>query len=43
MSTPSSSSGVQLTPSDSQYTYIQNGWFGETEAMWPGTAKDLIK
>lgn len=29
-------SGLQLTPSDSQYTLIKDGWFAETEAMWPG-------
>ncbi len=30
------SSEIKLTPSDSQHKYIQNGWFAETEAMWPG-------
>jgi spermidine synthase len=29
-------SGFSLTPSDSQHTYIKDGWFSETEAMWPG-------
>lgn len=29
-------SGIHLTPSDSQHTLIQNGWFGEKETMWPG-------
>eukprot|EP01033_Poteriospumella_lacustris_P010003 gene10003-7151_t len=27
---------LNLTPSDSQHTLIENGWFGEKEAMWPG-------
>ena len=31
-----SSSGLKLTPSDSQHTLIKDGWFSETEAMWPG-------
>ena len=25
-----------LTPSSSQSTFIKDGWFSETEAMWPG-------
>lgn len=29
-------SGIDLTPSDTASTLIQNGWFAETEAMWPG-------
>lgn len=29
-------SGVILTPSASAETLIVNGWFAETEAMWPG-------
>jgi spermidine synthase len=29
-------SGVVLTPSSSQSTLIKDGWFSETEAMWPG-------
>ena len=29
-------SGVVLTPSISAETLIVNGWFAETEAMWPG-------
>ena len=28
--------GLVLTPSDSAKTLIQDGWFFETEAMWPG-------
>ena len=30
------SSGVSLTPSSSASTLIKDGWFAETEAMWPG-------
>ena len=29
-------SEVSLTPSDSAKTLIVDGWFAETEAMWPG-------
>ena len=29
-------SGVSLTPSSSAKTLIVDGWFAETEAMWPG-------
>jgi hypothetical protein len=29
-------SGVTLTPSSSASTLIKDGWFAETEAMWPG-------
>lgn len=29
-------SGLQLTPSSSQFELIKDGWFAETEAMWPG-------
>ena len=29
-------SGISLTPSDSASTLIRDGWFSETEAMWPG-------
>ena len=32
-------SGLVLTPSNSQETLIKNGWFSETEAMWPGKIK----
>lgn len=28
--------GLNLTPSDSASTLIKDGWFAETEAMWPG-------
>lgn len=28
--------GLQLTPSNSRETLIKDGWFAETEAMWPG-------
>jgi hypothetical protein len=28
--------GLDLTPSDSAKTLIKDGWFAETEAMWPG-------
>ena len=28
--------GVVLTPSNSRDELIKDGWFGETEAMWPG-------
>lgn len=29
--------GLQLAPSDSQYTLIKDGWFSEVaEKMWPG-------
>jgi spermidine synthase len=28
--------GIKLAPSDSASTLIKNGWFSETEAMWPG-------
>lgn len=28
--------GLQLTPSNSRDTLIKDGWFAETEAMWPG-------
>ena len=31
-----SSSGLKLTPSDSQHTLIKDGWFYESETMWPG-------
>lgn len=27
---------IELTPSSSASELIQNGWFHETEAMWPG-------
>lgn len=27
---------LELTPSESQKDLIKNGWFAETEAMWPG-------
>jgi hypothetical protein len=30
-------SGLSLTPSNSQEQLIKDGWFSETEAMWPGT------
>ena len=30
------SSGVKLTPSSSRDILIKDGWFSETEAMWPG-------
>ncbi len=30
------SSGLKLTPSSSKDVLINNGWFSETEAMWPG-------
>ena len=29
-------SGLQLTPSNSRETLIKDGWFAETEALWPG-------
>ena len=29
-------SGVSLTPSSSAKTLVVDGWFAETEAMWPG-------
>lgn len=29
-------SGVKLTPSSSAGTLVKDGWFSETEAMWPG-------
>jgi spermidine synthase len=29
-------SGVSLTPSSSANILIKDGWFAETEAMWPG-------
>ena len=29
-------SGIKLTPSESRNTLIKDGWFSETEAMWPG-------
>ena len=29
-------SGVSLTPSSSAQTLVKDGWFSETEAMWPG-------
>jgi len=29
-------SGVKLTPSSSAATLVKDGWFSETEAMWPG-------
>ena len=29
-------SGVSLSPSSSASALITNGWFAETEAMWPG-------
>ncbi len=29
-------SGFSLTPSSSQDVLIKDGWFSETEAMWPG-------
>jgi hypothetical protein len=27
---------VSVSPSDSQFRLIKDGWFSETEAMWPG-------
>lgn len=33
---PPSDKGIVLTPSDSAKTLIKDGWFSETEAMWPG-------
>jgi hypothetical protein len=30
------SEGVKVTPSDTASTLIKDGWFSETEAMWPG-------
>lgn len=33
---PPSNNGIVLTPSDSAKTLIKDGWFAETEAMWPG-------
>ena len=35
------SEGLSLTPSTSQDVLIQNGWFSETEAMWPGQKMSL--
>ena len=32
----SMSSGIRVTPSDSATRLIKDGWFSETEAMWPG-------
>jgi spermidine synthase len=29
-------SNITVTPSNSRDTLIRDGWFGETEAMWPG-------
>lgn len=29
-------SGLSLTPSNSAELYIKDGWFGESETMWPG-------
>jgi hypothetical protein len=29
-------SGFSLSYSNSQSLYIKDGWFSETEAMWPG-------
>lgn len=31
-----STGNVKLSPSDSASTLIKDGWFSETEAMWPG-------
>eukprot|EP01035_Chromulina_nebulosa_P021390 gene21390-27713_t len=31
-----STSGLNLTPSNSKDTLIQDGWFGENETLWPG-------
>ena len=31
-----SSEGLSVTPSSSQDTLIVDGWFGESETMWPG-------
>ena len=28
--------GLSLTPSSSKDVLIKDGWFAETEAMWPG-------
>lgn len=36
MGPPAKASGIVLTQSDSAKTLIKDGWFAETEAMWPG-------
>ena len=30
------SSGLSLSPSESQKTLIKDGWFNEVEQLWPG-------
>jgi hypothetical protein len=36
VATPASEITLSVTPSDSANTLIKDGWFAETEAMWPG-------
>lgn len=35
------SQSIQLAPSDSQFTLIENGWFYEASTMWPGQRMGL--